>query len=125
VWYVSGKKDTRAVTEWHVRLMTGAPDLVIPAARCRRDEHGGYTFTGARGIVADFPPGMVESVLREPRVREFGFLLYPKSLASLTAEQVADLEEAMRRLPELAGVTLHHPSLKAPADPGPVEAGKQ
>ena len=41
----------------------------IPASRWKRTAPGWYTFTDGQGVVAEFPPGVVLSVLRkEPPV---------------------------------------------------------
>ena len=59
-----------ALTDWTVRDIRGN-EALITRARFARDEHGGYTFTDADGVTADFPPGTVLHVMRkEPETTE-------------------------------------------------------
>ena len=59
-----------ALTDWTVRDIRGN-EALITSARFTRDEHGGYTFTDADGVTADFPPGTVLHVMRkEPETTE-------------------------------------------------------
>lgn len=53
-----------ALTDWTVRDIRGN-EALITRARFTRDEHGGYTFTDADGVTADFPPGTVLHVMRK------------------------------------------------------------
>ena len=53
-----------ALTDWTVRDIRGN-EALITRARFARDEHGGYTFTDADGVTADFPPGTVLHVMRK------------------------------------------------------------
>lgn len=69
---MSSKKHAEAkpaLTEWVVHLNgSPRPSLAVAASRIMRDQYGGYSFTAADGIIADFPPGTVEYVTRKPRV---------------------------------------------------------
>ncbi|HUK71379.1 MAG TPA: hypothetical protein VLW50_21870 [Streptosporangiaceae bacterium] len=86
------KEKTRSpLADWEVSL--GGPEGTvtgwhhIPASRWKRTAPGWYTFTDEQGVVAEFPPGVVLSVVRKepPEV-----VLPPdeKALAAVAARTV-------------------------------------
>lgn len=65
------------LADWIVTDLAGNPSLVTEAT-FSRDGRGGYTFTGSRGICADFPPGMVLRVTRKDEPLTVADVLRPQ-----------------------------------------------
>ena len=98
------EKTPAPLADWEVSL-ANAEGLAsgwhhIPASRWKRTAPGWYTFTDEQGVVAEFPPGVVLSVLRkEPTV-----VIHPPGLDAV--------KELGRSLASRG------------ADPGPIETGR-